>query len=881
MDLQAEEALRLRYREYNKSHRVSGTRTGSMLVALLMPFGFSLDYMVYPEQLTFFLFLRLLCSAIAFGLYGLLALEFWKRFHRTFETLLFFLPSFFICLMIYYTEGIHSGYYAGLNLILIGLSWAVRVDAVDSLLYLLMTMLMYGAACYFHADGIESTRMLVNNYYFILVTGMIVVTGSYFLNKLRFREYAVGQQLEANRKELEASNLKLVEMDKAKTNFFANISHELRTPLTLLIGPLDRLRRPEGRIGTEEHDELIDIMQQNAMRLMRLINDLLNLVRLDAGSLKLRPSEIELRPYLEGVCRSFHPMAQERDLEFSWQIDEGGDSKVHLDREKVEKVLLNLLFNAIKFTPPGGSITLTAKRRGHVLGIDIADTGQGISPEELESVFDRFWQSESSSNRRFQGVGIGLSLVRDLAKLHGGSVSATSELDVGTTMSVELDVTLPVEPIKLEVVEDKKAVDTKWLEQLYRRAEFFPSHVHEQKASGDAADEEASEDRRPAILIADDEPEMMRFLKSQLKARYRIDEAHDGEQALRYAKKRRHHLVLLDYMMPKVDGIEATRRLRELDSHKGVPIVILTARADEESKFQALDAGATDFLTKPFSSTELLARCRNLASVFEMQQQIEEKTVRLEEALDQIKQTETQMVQQAKMASLGQLSAGLLHEVNNPLNFATTSIHLIKKRLTRSPHPEPELLEKPLTDLHDGIRRVSSIVSSLREFTHPDTTMFERVELDETLSTAVRFVQIPAAEITLTLSVEEGAAVRGNQNQLVHLFINLLQNSVDSLREKGGDGLEIRIDCSVVGDQVRLVFEDNGKGIPEDELERIFDAFFTTKKVGQGVGLGLSICHRIIQQHKGVVSVESEVDSWCRFSMSFPSYSREKSPVSV
>lgn len=871
MDLQADEALRLRYKEYNKAHRVAGTRTGSILVALLMPFGFLLDYIVYPEELTFFLVLRVLCSAIAFGMYGLLAFEFWKRFHRIFELFLFFLPSFFICLMIYYTEGIHSGYYAGLNLVLIGLSWAVRVDWLDSILYLLLTMVLYGLACYLHVDGIESVRMLVNNYYFILVTGMIVVTGSYFLNNLRFREYAVGQQLEANRKELEASNLKLVEMDKAKTNFFANISHELRTPLTLLIGPLDRLRRPDGNLDTKEQAELIDIMQQNAMRLMRLINDLLNLVRLDAGSLKLRPSEIELRPYLEGICRSFYPMAQQRELEFSWEIKDGGASSVHLDREKVEKVLLNLLFNAIKFTPPGGKISLGAKRDGKFLCIDITDTGQGIGPEELESVFDRFWQSDSSSNRRYQGVGIGLSLVRDLAKLHGGSVSAQSELGVGTTMSVRFDVTLPVAPIELEVVADKKAVDTKWLEELYRRAEFFPSQASVPEAEGK---QEEEEDQRPAILIADDEPEMMRFLKSQLKARYQIDEAHDGAQALEFAKKRRHHLVLLDYMMPEVDGIEATRRLRELDTHKGVPIVILTARADEESKFQALDAGATDFLTKPFSSTELLARCRNLASVFEMQQQIEEKTVRLEEALVQIKQTETQMVQQAKMASLGQLSAGLLHEVNNPLNFATTSIHLIKKRLTRSPHPEPELLEKPLTDLHDGIRRVSSIVSSLREFTHPDTTLFERVELGETISTAVRFVQIPAAEITLTQNVDAEAAIRGNQNQLVHLFINLLQNSVDSLREKGGDGLAIKIDCSVLEDQVRLVFEDNGKGIPEDELARIFDAFFTTKKVGQGVGLGLSICHRIIQQHKGTVSVESEVDSWCRFTMSFPRYSK-------
>ncbi len=319
---QEEEALRLRYKSYNKEHRVSGARIGSLLVGVLMPFGFFLDYVVYPENLTFFFLLRCLCSLIAFGLYWLLAFDFWKRFHQAFELVLFALPSLFICLMIYHTDGVYSPYYAGLNLILIGLSWAVRVDAVDSSLYLLLTMAMYGIACY--ANGIESLRMLANNYYFILVTGAIVVTGSYFLNKLRFREYSVGQELESKRKELEASNLKLLEMDKAKTNFFANISHELRTPLTLLIGPLDRMRRPNGNLDEDERDELLDIMQQNAMRLMRLINDLLNLVRLDSGSLKLRPIEVELRPYLEGVCRSFYPMAQERRLDFRWEIEDGG-----------------------------------------------------------------------------------------------------------------------------------------------------------------------------------------------------------------------------------------------------------------------------------------------------------------------------------------------------------------------------------------------------------------------------------------------------------------------------------------------------------------------------------------------------------------------------
>ncbi|MBC2604943.1 ATP-binding protein [Pelagicoccus albus] len=860
-----------RFVEYNISTRVANSRIGTLLIVLLMPFGALLDYFVYPESFWFFLLLRVGCSLIALLCWWVLKGPIGRKFYRAFGLFIFALPSVFIALMIYYTEGVASPYYAGLNLILIGLTWVAQMYVPETVLAVLMMICIYTAACYYH--GGTGLSRLINNYYFIGLTGLIGITGSYYLNRSRFREFLLREQMAKQREELKESNLKLLEMDKAKTNFFANISHELRTPLTLLIGPLDRLRRSDEGVADTERKELLDIMQQNAMRLMRLINDLLNLVRLDSGSLKLRPTTVELEPYLEGICRSFFPLAEERGLDFRWEIDDGGIAMVNLDREKVEKVLLNLLFNAIKFTPEKGAITVRAKRLGKHVRIEIEDTGKGIAPEELESVFDRFWQAETSSNRRYQGVGIGLALVRDLVRLHGGEVDAKSELGKGTVMGATLDVT--VEPIgeSSVVSQGKDEVDTKWLETLYRRADFFPTQLDVnstvEKPSGEVATEE---EELPGILVADDEPEMMRFLRSQLKGAYRIHEAHNGMEALKLAESHRFHLILLDYMMPEMDGIAATKRLREMPQHKGVPIIMLTARADEEVKFEALDAGATDFLTKPFSSMELLARCRNLAAVYDMQQQIEDRTKRLEKALSLIKQTETQMVQQAKMASLGQLSAGLLHEVNNPLNFAVTSIHLIKKRLSRSPHPEPELLEKPLADMHEGIRRVSSIVSSLREFTHPDASRFERIDLLETIDTAIRFVQIPVAKLSLEKEVSSGLLIRGNQTQLVHLFINLLQNSVDSLLEKGGEGRWLKISGVEEGDEIKLVFEDNGLGIKRQELGQVFDAFFTTKKVGKGVGLGLSICHRIIDQHNGKILVDSEYEDWCRFTITLPRY---------
>jgi signal transduction histidine kinase len=842
-----------------------------MLVVVLMPAGFLLDYFVYPQKVGFFFLLRIICSILALALWGLLSTSLGRRHFRALGMLWFILPSLFISMMIYFSDGVNSSYYAGLNLVLIAISWVAQVDFLETIVASALTLLMYCIACFAH--GPVTSSVLFNNLYFIVLTGIIVITGSYYVSRLRFREFALRAEVDRNRKELETSNLKLIEMDRAKSDFFANISHELRTPLTLLIGPLEKLRNNSSSSKVEKQGELLDIMYGNAMRLLRLINDLLNLVRLDSGTLVLRKEKIEIKPFLEGLALSVSPMAQQSKLKFETQISIEEQAEGYLDRDKFEKVVFNLLFNAFKFTPRGGEVCLLAKVIDRKLEVSVRDSGVGISKDDLAKIFTRFWQAEGSTTRRYQGVGIGLALVKELTAIHGGNVSVESELGHGTTMKVQVDISPPPAQESTgqalpELPPNREEAD--WLNRLYRRAELFPAHV---LINPDLDLTSTKKDSLlPHVLLVDDEPDMRRFLGSQLEEYYSISEASSGAEALELVKSNHFSLILLDFMMPEMDGIEVMRRLRQNSETRATPVIMLTARADEDFKLKALEAGATDFLTKPFSSTELSVRAHNIISSYELQKQLMEKTGQLEEALEQIKQTESQLVHHAKMASLGQLSAGLMHEINNPLNFANTALHILKKRLAASEAGTLETLAKPLIDVQDGIQRVVGIISSLRSFTHPDNSTFERLKIAEVVTVAARFVPINSHEISLKINVVESIEIWGNKNQLIHLFINFLQNAIDSLQEKGAPLKEVQIDALVQGEEIQIIFYDNGKGIAEENISRIFDAFFTTKKVGAGVGLGLNICHRIIEQHKGKIKIDSQKDEFCRFTLTFPKY---------
>jgi len=865
------------FADYDRQDSITNSKVGCLLAIALMPLGsFTMDYFVYPQHLWPFFQLRLASGLLTGGVLALLMSRWGQKYYRVLRMAWYWIPMVFIACLIYQARDPNSYYYAGFNLVLLTvgvvLPWTYREILATSMLII----------CAYVAISLGkgwANAILANNLFFLGCTALIVVTGSYFHSRLRFREFALRFELERNRKLIEENNRKLIELDQVKSRFFANISHELRTPLTLLIAPVETLLQ---RFNVDrDTKELLGTMHSNGMRLLKLINDLLDLVRLESGRMEVKHDPLEVSEFVKGLASAARQVADDKRLRLeTFVAPELG--AVLGDRDKLEKIVLNLVFNALKFTPSGGRVELRAEKQGEQFVLLVADTGMGISEKNLPFVFDRFWQADGSSKRKYQGVGIGLSLVKELVEIQGGTVEVQSQENKGTTFTVRL----PYEPAEIETKPESEFMtepeaapangsngvrSEEWLANLYRRAELFPALTPVQQSA--QLIDTSRNGNLPTLLVADDEPDMLRFLKSQLSSNYRVVEAVDGQQAIEKASQYLPDIILLDMMMPEKDGLQACREIRERTPTQSIPIILLTARADEETKLASLSAGASDFLAKPFSTTELHVRIKNLVESHQYQRKLSKQNQVLETTIEQLKDTETQLVQTEKLASLGRMSAGIIHEINNPLNFATTGLFTLRNKGKYVAAEQQEEYQEILKDVEDGIKRVKNIVSDLRMFTHPDTESRDQVEIAEVVTSALRFLSNEWKDrVQIEQSLPEHQTVWANKNKLIHVLVNLLQNAMDALKGKSVENEKptIWIQGRVENGKSILIVRDNGSGISAEHLDKIFDPFFTTKDVGEGMGLGLAICYRIVNECDGRITVRTEPGKFCEFALEFP-----------
>ncbi len=409
----------------------------------------------------------------------------------------------------------------------------------------------------------------------------------------------------------------LAELDRAKTAFFSNISHEFRTPLTLILDPVAELRGRSGGLDDQMRQDL-DVVWRNGLRMSKLVNTLLDFSRIEAGRAQARYEPVDLSAVTAELASVFRSAVDRAGLEFVVDCP-ALDEPVYVDRDMWEKVVLNLLSNALKFTFDG-SITVRVRGEGSSAVVTIADTGIGLAADEMPRLFERFHRIESAHARSNEGSGIGLALVQELVNLHGGSISADSAEGVGTTFTIRLP--FGSAHLSADAVASKggargaSGVAEPYVQEALRWIpaddDFSRAEVAESALSPDNAKFRVSGGAAPArVVIADDNADMREYLARLLSgAGYQVEAVADGQDALERIRANVPDLVASDVMMPRLDGLELVAALRADPRTAAVPVVLLSARAGQESSIEGLQAGADDYLIKPFAAAELLARVR-------------------------------------------------------------------------------------------------------------------------------------------------------------------------------------------------------------------------------------------------------------------------------
>jgi PAS domain S-box-containing protein len=436
---------------------------------------------------------------------------------------------------------------------------------------------------------------------------------------------------ESERRRAEA----LAELDRAKTTFFSNISHELRTPLTLMLGPIeDVLRKPDSQV-LPDNRELMTVAHRNALRLLKLVNTLLDFSRIEAGRIQALYEPLDLAAYTADLASLFRSAIETAGLTLTLDCPRLPEP-VFVDREMWEKVVLNLLSNAFKFTFEGG-ITVALRWCHDEVKLSITDTGVGIPPSELPRLFERFYRVRGARSRSHEGTGIGLALVQELARLHGGTVQVESREAVGTTFTVSIKTGaahLPADRVRRSTEPASTRVSaTPFVQEALRwlpdAPDTPPAGTAQLAPLSPSLQSQRSPPGAPRILIADDNADMRDYVRRLLVGQYAIETVPDGEAALESILSDPPDLVLTDVMMPRRNGFELLSALRANPKTRAIPVIMLSARAGEEARVDGLDAGADDYLIKPFSARELQARVGSQLEITRLRREREEEVTRI------------------------------------------------------------------------------------------------------------------------------------------------------------------------------------------------------------------------------------------------------------
>lgn len=441
----------------------------------------------------------------------------------------------------------------------------------------------------------------INNQNIFIVSAILVVILLIIIAILLRRQSNERKKLIS---EIENQSQKLKELDRAKTQFFANISHDLRSPLTLILGSLDKITERDYNILDQESKEMLDMGMKNGKRLLYLADEIMDLTRLEEGKINLSLEYVKIVPYLRLLTKMFSSAAEIKSISLKFESKAEDESILQLDPHQFEKIIYNLLSNAIKFTPENGSVEVQVNSGKEFVTIEISDSGSGIPPESLELIFDRYYQSANAEYTSQAGVGIGLALVKELVELHDGSIIVNSS-DKGTSFQIKF-------PYKENDWVSQAVIPERSLNVVTRNSLWMDLQEEHDRMQISSLTNDMPDAK--TILIVEDHKELRFYLKSILSSDFRVFMASNGANGLDILQSEKIDLIITDLMMPYMDGFEFIDQLKKDKGLRKIPVLVVSARTDKEEKIDLIKKGADDVISKPFDKEELYARISNILS---------------------------------------------------------------------------------------------------------------------------------------------------------------------------------------------------------------------------------------------------------------------------
>jgi len=657
----------------------------------------------------------------------------------------------------------------------------------------------------------------------------------------RLRQVAeTKRQLKEANAELAKLYNKTAELDHIKTQFFTNISHELRTPLALIIGPVERLL--SSRELSEEQCRELRVVNRNAYQLLKHVNDLLDLAKLDHNELRLSYTDSDLALLVRLAANNFESLAREKNIDFIIQADTPVPSQIDLD--KIERALLNLLSNAFKFTASGGTVRCTLAKDGDENAvIEVADSGPGIPIEWRAAVFQRFRQVDTGLTRRFEGTGLGLPIAKEFVELHGGAISVLEAPEGGALLKMTLPVRAP-EGATLLKDRNEPASSRK-----------FAKFVAEELQSNSVDVPPQSGDNRPLVLIAEDNSEMNAFIRSTLNSTYRVHSAFNGHEAVAKTLKFKPDAIVCDIMMPELSGSDFLKIIRHDQGFDNTPILMITAKADDELRVSLLRDGATDYLIKPFSVDELRARIGNL--------------VKLKLALDQEQKLRSELQQsnsrlQAMNRELEAFAYSVSHDLRAPLRSITGFGNiLLRDNASRLDEAGVVCIQR----MSRAADRMGQLIDDLLNLSRVSRSEINRKPTDLSILalSAVRELEAAEPNRNVVIVIEPGLTAKAD-SRLMRIALDNLFGNAWKFTSKTPEPL-IKFSKQLIDGEEVFSISDNGAGFDMEYAKNLFTPFQRLHQAHEfpGTGIGLAIVQRIVHRHGGRIWTTAKVSEGATF----------------